>query len=75
MTPRDLWSEGLRCERCGATATVVLSQSKPDSEAYHDGRDQNVRAEIVPASFTAEISDMGCRFYCVACGTLASHSA
>jgi hypothetical protein len=71
MTQRDQWSERLRCPKCGATGNVVLSQAKPDSNAYHDGRDQNVRAEIVPNGFRSEVTDIGYQFYCVGCSALA----
>ena len=73
MTERDQWSERLRCRECGATSSVVLSQASPDSQAYHDKSDQNVRVETVLSDFRAEVTDLGCRFYCAGCGALADH--
>lgn len=75
MTERDYWSERLQCPRCGATGNAVLFQAKPDTDAYHSGRDQNVRAELVPSLFRIEVTDLGCQFFCASCGTLADHQA
>ena len=72
MTKRDRWSERLRCPNCGATDIVVLSQASPSSQAYHAG-DENVRVETAPSEFRAEITDLGCEFFCVNCGALAKH--
>jgi hypothetical protein len=73
MTQRDQWSEKLRCPNCSAAGSVRLSQANPASAAYHDG-DENVRVEFTPAGFNAEVSDMGCRFFCANCGALAHHT-
>ena len=73
MTKRDQWSESLRCPRCGATGAVVLSQANPNSDAYHDGRDQNVRVETGSSEFRTVVTYNGCQFYCVSCGALAEH--
>jgi hypothetical protein len=75
MTERDEWSERLRCPSCGATGRVALSQANPHSDAYHGGRDQNVRVETGHGKFRAVVTDMGSQFYCVGCGTLAEHLA
>jgi predicted RNA-binding Zn-ribbon protein involved in translation (DUF1610 family) len=72
MTERDRWSERLRCPECGATGIVVLSQATAASRAYHAG-DENARVETVPSEFRAEVTDLGCQFFCVSCGALAEH--
>ena len=73
MPERDQWTEVLRCPNCRATGNVVLSQASPTDPAYHDGTDQNVHAELVPAGFKSVVTDFGCEFYCVCCGVVASH--
>ena len=73
MTERDQWSEILRCSSCGATGHVVLSQANPNSDDYHDGRDQNVRVETGTGEFQTVVTDNGCQFFCVRCGALAEH--
>ena len=74
MTGRDQWTETLRCPNCGMSGTVVLSQARPDSQAYHDGTDQNVRPELVPPGFRSAAHEFGCDFYCAKCGSLAHHA-
>jgi len=73
MTERDYWSECLQCPGCGATGSVVLSQANPSSDDYHSGRNQNVRAELIPSSFQIEVTDLGYQLFCAGCGRLAEH--
>ena len=73
MTKRERWTERLRCPICNVTGSVELSQAASTSQAYHDGTDQNVCVEIVPAEFKVAVTDLGCEFYCASCGALADH--
>jgi hypothetical protein len=73
MTERDQWTEVLRCPKCQATGTVVLSQASPNSRAFHDLSDQNVRIELAPRGFSAVTTDHGPVFYCAKCGVVAHH--
>jgi hypothetical protein len=73
MTERDQWTERLRCPNCGTDGRAVLSQASPNSPAYHDGTDQNVRVELTPSGFRFTVSDLGCKFYCADCGAPAYH--
>jgi hypothetical protein len=73
MADRDQWTERLHCPKCGTTGRAVLSQENPNSQAYHDGTDQNVQVEAVAGGFRSTASDLGCMFFCSDCGDPADH--
>jgi hypothetical protein len=59
MIASDMWTELLKCTKCGASGLVQLSQ--PENRSY------DFRVEALPAGFKIVREPFGKRFYCQAC--------